>query len=182
MSSRHVTESIEGEFARYKALAEKAMRQVPDKQLSDAGPGGGLSITTLVWHIAGNLKSRFTDFLDSDGEKPWRNRDSEFEVRTVSRDELMVKWEDGWNAFTKATSELDDGHLERNVTIRSQSLTVCAALHRSLAHISYHVGQIVYIAKSVRAEQWEYMSIPPGQSAAYNANPVLERPRVKGRP
>jgi len=181
MTDRLVTESIESEFARYKGLGERAIEQVSNEQLSSAGPGGGLSIATLVWHIAGNLKSRFTDFQVTDGEKPWRDRDSEFIARTVSREELLWKWEDGWAAFSDAIAELTDADLDRTVTIRGQSLTICSALHRSLAHISYHVGQIVYIAKSLRADDWHYMSIPPGQSAAYNANPVLEHPPSKSR-
>jgi Protein of unknown function (DUF1572) len=165
MTARLVTQSIEAAFARYKALGEDAIEQVPDERLSEAGPGDGLSVVTLVWHIAGNLKSRFTDFLETDGEKPWRDRDSEFIARTVSRDELLWKWEDGWTALIDTIGGLSDADLERSVAIRGQSLTVIVALHRALAHISYHIGQIVYIAKAQRGDSWRYLSIPPGQSA-----------------
>jgi hypothetical protein len=119
--------------------------------------------------VSGNLQSRFTDFLSSDGEKPWRRRDEEFESRTVTRAELMAKWNQGWAVLFQTLGVLEDGDLSREVTIRSQRLSVNDALHRALAHMSYHVGQIVYLAKSMRGKDWKYLSIPPGQSDAYNA-------------
>jgi len=129
----------------------------------------------VVWHVAGNLQSRFTDFLTSDGEKPWRHRETEFEDRQVSREELIEKWEAGWRTLFDALGPLADDDLSRSITIRGVPLTVCEALHRSLAHASYHVGQMTYIGKMLRGEEWAYLSIPPGGSAAYNANPVLEK-------
>jgi uncharacterized damage-inducible protein DinB len=169
-------DSIRAEYLRYKALAEAAMDQLPDDQLSAAGPNGGNSIAVVCWHMAGNLRSRFTDFLTSDGEKPWRQREEEFATRTVSRAELREKWDSGWDALLGALAELDDEQLGRTVTIRGQPLLVHEALHRSLSHASYHVGQVVYLAKALRGPEWRYLSIAPGASDAYNRNPTRERP------
>lgn len=169
--------SVEAEFQRYKALAEGALAQAPDEVLSSPGPSGGNSLAIICWHISGNLKSRFTDFLDSDGEKLWREREEEFAKRAVSRDELMAKWNDGWAVLFATLDSLTDANLSQTVQIRKQDLPVHEALHRSLAHISYHVGQIVYIAHSFAAESWKYLSIPPGGTAAYNTNPSLDKPR-----
>lgn len=171
-----VVESIRGEYLRYKALAEGALAQVGDERLGvEPGPSSN-SLARIVWHVSGNLASRFTDFLTSDGEKPWRNRDEEFESRTVSRQELLEKWEKGWTALLGALETLTDADLGRTVTIRGQSLMVHEALHRSLAHTSYHVGQIVFLAKTFTGTGWMYLSIAPGASAAYNADPRHEKP------
>jgi uncharacterized damage-inducible protein DinB len=161
-------DSIRSEYLRYKALAEAAIDQLPEDALSVEGPDGGNSIAVICWHISGNLRSRFTDFLTSDGEKPWRNRDEEFEVRTVSRETLLAKWNLGWNALLGALASLSDEQLQQTVTIRGEPLQVQEALHRSLAHLAYHVGQIVYIAKSIRGKDWTYLSIAPGKSNAFN--------------
>ncbi len=178
---REIVGSIEGEYRRYKALGERAIEQLADEELSQAGGAGGNSIATLVWHISGNLASRFADFLQSDGEKPWRDRDAEFLQRTVSRTELRDKWEAGWTVLFGSLADLDDGGLHGVVTIRGVPLSVHEALHRSLAHTSYHVGQIVFLAKAIRAGEWRHLTIPPGGSAAYNVNPFAEKPRG-GRP
>jgi hypothetical protein len=172
---RAVIASIEGEYRRYKSLGEGVIGQLGDEGLVVRGSSESLSIATLVRHVSGNLESRFTDFLTSDGEKPWRHRESEFEDRQVGRDELIEKWEKGWGALFGALGPLTDDDLDRNITIRGVALTVCEALHRSLAHASYHVGQMVYIGKMLRGEEWTYLSIPPGGSVAYNANPTLEK-------
>lgn len=169
-------DSIAGEYRRYKALAERSLRQLAPEDLVRPGFGSGNSIATIVWHIAGNLRSRFTDFLTTDGEKPWRDREGEFAERSVTREELLEEWERGWAALFGALDELTDGDLAREVRIRRQPLTVAEALHRSLAHASYHVGQIVYVAKAFRGDEWEYLSIPPGGSAAYNREPTREKP------
>ncbi|HVD62385.1 MAG TPA: DinB family protein [Gemmatimonadaceae bacterium] len=163
-----VIDSVRGEYLRYKELGEKAIAQLSDEDLSRDLAGDANSIATICWHISGNLKSRFTDFLTSDGEKPWRHRDEEFAARSVTRDELLAKWNEGWSVLTNALSSLSDDQLEQMVKIRSQPLTVAAALHRSLAHTSYHVGQIVYIAKSIRGADWNSLSIPRGKSDDFN--------------
>jgi hypothetical protein len=164
---RDLITSIEAEYRRYKTLGEGAINQLADSELAQVA-GTGNSIVTIVWHLAGNLKSRFTDFLTADGEKPWRDRDSEFLAREVSRKELQTKWEDGWRVLFAALTDLSDVDLGRTVTIRGEPHTVAQALHRSLAHASYHVGQIVYEAKALRGADWRYLSIPPGQSARFN--------------
>ena len=174
---RLVLGSIEAEYRRYKALGEAAIAQLEDGELGTSGEGEGSSVTVIVWHLAGNLTSRFTDFLSTDGEKSWRHRDEEFADRTATRDELLHKWEHGWTVLFEALAGLGDEHLTQQVAIRGQPLAVHEALHRSLAHTSYHVGgKIVYLAKSLRGDAWRSLSIPPGASAAYNQKPTFERP------
>jgi len=167
-------ESIRDEYNRYKALAEAAIDQLDDAELSMDGPNGGNSVSVLCWHVAGNLRSRFTDFLTTDGEKPWREREEEFRARTVSRTELLDAWRSGWAPLLSTLASLTDQDLQLPVTIRRQPLAVHEALHRSLAHVAYHVGQIVYVAKSIRGGTWTYLSIPPGGSDAYNRSARFE--------
>ena len=167
--------SVDAEYRRYKTLAEGALRQVEDADLGRPGPGGGNSLAVLVWHLSGNLKSRFTEFLTSDGEKPDRDRDSEFEPRGVSREALLARWEEGWTALFGALSPLREVDLAKTVAIRGVSLTVAQALHRSLAHTAYHVGQIVYLAKAFKGGDWTSLSIPPGKSEAYRLRPDREK-------
>lgn len=164
---RDLIESIRGEYERYKALGDGAVRQVHDDELSKPGPNGSSSLAIVCWHLSGNLRSRFTDFLTADGEKPWRNREEEFDDRAVSRAEFLAKWEEGWRVLFDALDRLTDDHLRATVTIRAQALKVHEALHRSLAHTAYHVGQMVYLAKAFRGEQWSSLSIPRGQSNTY---------------
>jgi hypothetical protein len=174
---RDIVSSLESQWRYYKKLGEGAIDQVQDDELGcDAG---GNSIAIIGWHIAGNLKSRFTDFLDSDGEKPWRHRDSEFDDRTnVTRTELLEKWNSGWNVLFAALAPLSDEELSRTVSIRGVECRVVEALHRSLAHTSYHVGQIVVLAKSFRGREWKSLSIPRGKSEEYNQNPVREKAKT----
>jgi uncharacterized damage-inducible protein DinB len=171
-----IIESIRGEFVRYKSLGEGAIAQLSDAELSAPPPGGGNSVATICWHIAGNLQSRFTDFLTTDGEKPWRKREEEFDDRRVTRPELLAKWDSGWSVVLSTLAGLTDADLPATVTIRQQPLLVSEALLRSLAHTASHVGQIVYAAKSMRGDAWTSLSIPRGQSAAYNQAPVKDRP------
>jgi uncharacterized damage-inducible protein DinB len=171
---RNIIDSIRGEYLRYKSLAEAAIDQLSDAQLSTDGANGGNSIAVICWHVAGNLQSRFTDFLDSDGEKPWREREEEFRRRTVDKAELREKWEKGWSILLGTLDKLTDADLARTITIRQQPLRVDEALHRSLAHTSYHVGQIVYVAKSFRGKDWKYLSIAPGQSDTYAKSPTRD--------
>ena len=171
-----IIDSIRGEYLRYKQLAEAAIAQVSEEHLSAAPNEESNSIAMVCWHVSGNLKSRFTGFLTSDGEKPWRNRDEEFDARTASRSALLAKWEEGWAALMSALSELSDDQLHRDVTIRGQALSVIEALHRSLAHTSYHVGQIVYLAKEKVGTGWTSLSIPRGKSADFNLNPAGQKP------
>jgi uncharacterized damage-inducible protein DinB len=167
--------AIESEYRRYKALGEGAISQLGDEELLLQPTPESLSIAMIVWHVSGNLESRFTDFLTTDGEKPWRNRDSEFEERRVSRKDLLAKWERGWGILLGALDALSDADLERTVSVRGVPASVGEALARSVAHTSYHVGQMTFLGKMLRRDQWKYLSIPPGTSVAYNANPTLEK-------
>jgi hypothetical protein len=172
---RTVLWSIEAEYRRYPRRGEGAIAQLDRAGLAARPPGEGNSVAVIVWHLAGNLKSRFTDFLTTDGEKPWRDRESEFEARDVGPAEVLAKWEEGWRVLFAATAMLADADLLRPVRIRGQELSVAEALHRSLAHASYHVGQIVFLARSLRGEAWEFLTIPPGQSDQYNRDPTREK-------
>jgi len=176
---RHVLASIELEYRRYKALAEGTFEQLAEKDLVVRPTTDSLSVAMIVWHVAGNLESRFTDFLTSDGEKPWRDRESEFADRRVTRKEMLAKWDRGWAVLFGALAPLSDADLARKVQIRGVSASVAEALERSLAHTSYHVGQITFMGKMLRRGEWKYLSIPPGQSAAYNANPTMEKAGAK---
>ena len=175
---RDVLASIETEFRRYKGLGDGAILQLSDDELSRAGSAGGNSVAVLVWHLSGNFASRFTDFLTTDGEKPWRHRDEEFDDRRVTRDELVTKWNRGWAILSGALAALGDANLQDTVLIRGVEFKVHEALHRSLAHASYHVGQMVFLAKAFRGDTWKTLSIARGASQAYNANPTRERPPV----
>ena len=178
--SPHV-EAIADEFTRYKALGEAAIAQLDDDELGLIGSDGGNSIVAIVWHVAGNLESRFADFRTSDGEKPWRDRDDEFVLRSVTKSALLEKWERGWRALLVAISELTDADLLQTVTIRRQQLRIDQALQRSLAHTSYHIGQIVFLAKQIRSGGWRCLSIPLGGSAAHNARGADESAKAHAR-
>ncbi len=171
-----ILKSIPGEFLRYKKLAEGAIAQVPDNELARVVGDDNNSIQVIACHISGNLKSRFTDFLTSDGEKLWRNRDGEFEERALTKAQLLNVWEEGWQVLLEALSELSDADLDTDVSIRGQALSVVEALHRSLAHLSYHVGQIVLMARITAGSDWQTLSIARDKSGEYNSNPTRERP------
>ena len=163
------------EYARYRAIGEKAMRQVSNDDLNVViGPDTN-SIAMIVRHIRGNLLSRFTDFLTTDGEKPWRNRDSEFEDAKYETEDVENAWTEGWDVLEAQLSQLSDEHLQQKIYIRGQAWTVHDALCRSLAHISYHVGQIVLLARILNDGNWDWISIPKGQSRQYNTNPTMEK-------
>jgi hypothetical protein len=155
-------------FRYYKKLAERAMEQVTDEQLSAALDGEMNSIAIIVKHMAGNMRSRWTDFLISDGEKADRNRDGEFEKPAASRTELMSTWEDGWNCVFGALEPLSDSDLNRTVTIRGEAHSVMQAINRQIAHYAYHCGQIVFLAKHLQSTQWKSLSVPRGKSEVFN--------------
>lgn len=149
-----------GIFRTYKNLAERAMAQVTDEQLFVCLDPESNSIALIVKHIAGNMRSRWTDFLTTDGEKPDRNRDSEFEDPPAARDALMRTWEDGWRHVFDAVEPLTDADLSRTVTIRGEAHSVMQAINRQLAHYAQHVGQIVFLAKHFQSADWNSLSIP----------------------
>jgi hypothetical protein len=155
-------------FRWYKDLAERAMAQLDDDQLQHAPDPEANSVAVIVKHMAGNMRSRWTDFLATDGEKPDRHRDAEFEAPPATRAELMELWERGWGHVFDALEPLGGGDVQRTVTIRGRDHTVMQAVHRQLTHYAYHVGQIAYVARMlVGPAQWKTLSIARGQSAAY---------------
>lgn len=174
--ARDFVAAVAAEYGRYKALGEGAIAQLTDAQLNQRAGDESNSVAMICWHMSGNFASRFSDFLTTDGEKSWRAREEEFASRTVTRAELTAKWESGWSVLLTTLGALTDADLDRPVTIRRQPLLVRDALLRSLAHASYHVGQIVYVAKALRKSGWRHLSIPPGQSDAYNRNPIYDKP------
>lgn len=166
---------IAHEFGRYKSIGQKAMDQVPDNALNQVLSEESNSIAIVIRHISGNLVSRFTAFLSTDGEKSARNRDSEFNSVAYSRQNLQQMWEKGWQTLENTLSKLNDDDLDKTVYIRGLPLTVRQALLRSLAHISYHVGQIVTLARIHAAGNWKWISIPKNKSQEYNRNPTMEK-------
>ncbi len=164
-----------GEYKRYKAMLESAVAQVDDAQFFEGLGENGNAIAVIVKHLAGNLQSRFTDFLTTDGEKEWRDREGEFDVTGLSREEIMAMWQDAWKVLETNVFDLSPEDMRKTVTIRGVAFTVEEALARSLAHLSYHVGQIIFMGKYLLGDRWNYLTIPPGGSDAYNQNPAKEK-------
>ena len=156
-------------FHQYKGLAERAIDQVTDEQLQTVLDGEMNSIAVTVKHMAGNMRSRWRDFLTSDGEKPDRNRDGEFEEPPATREALLAVWEEGWRCVFEALGALGEEDLARTVMIRGEAHSVTQAINRQIAHYSYHCGQIVLLAKHFRCEDWQSLSVPRRRSADYNA-------------
>jgi hypothetical protein len=153
----------------YKRLGDRAMEQVSDEALFSKLDDESNSIAIIVKHLAGNMRSRWTDFLTSDGEKPDRDRDSEFEAPPKTREELMAQWESGWQVMFDALAPLTDADLSRTAYIRTEAHSVMQTIHRQLAHYAYHVGQIVYLAKHFAGPNWNALTIPRRKSAEFNA-------------
>lgn len=166
----HLLETIRFEFERMKGLADKALLQVDDDEFIRIPFEDGNSCAIVVQHMAGNLLSRWTDFLTSDGEKDWRNRDAEFEQQPLQREALMQEWEKGWSTLFAALSTVTAGHLLQHVYIRKEPLTVLQALMRQVAHYSYHCGQIVTLARWQKGTNWQSLSIPRGKSTGFAGN------------
>jgi len=155
-------------FRYYKKLAERAMEQVPDEHLFTVLDPEANSIAIIVKHVTGNMRSRWTDFLTTDGEKPDRNRDGEFVDPPATREALMADWEDGWARVFAALEPLTDADLGRTVTIRGEPHSVMQAVNRQLAHYPHHVGQIVLLAKHFACDHWQSLSVPRNKSAEFN--------------
>jgi hypothetical protein len=161
----HYLDEVRRQFRGYKRMGEGAMSQLKDEELFVTLDAESNSVAILVKHLAGNMKSRFSDFLTSDGEKPNRNRDQEFEMTpSTGRPEVMGWWEDGWTHVFSAVAALKPEDLLRTVTIRGEPHTVLQAINRQLAHYSAHVAQIIFLAKHLRSSEWETLSIPRGKS------------------
>ena len=164
----HYLDEIKRQFRGHKRMGESAMAQLEDMDFFVTLDPESNSVAALVKHIAGNARSRFTDFLTSDGEKPDRFRDQEFEISgKTTRAEIMDWWEQAWSHVFSAVDSLQPEHLLRTVTIRQEPHTVMQALNRALGHYSQHIGQIVFLAKHLRASQWQTLSIPRGKSEEY---------------
>jgi len=155
-------------FRQYKKLAEGAMAQVTDEQLFVALDPEANSIAIVVKHIVGNMRSRWTDFLTTDGEKPGRHRDTEFEDPPATREALMALWQSGWDLVFGALEPLSDADLVRRVTIRGEAHSAMQAINRQIAHYACHVGQIILLAKHFQQSQWRSLSIPRGKSEEFN--------------
>jgi len=155
-------------FRQYKKMTEGALAQVPDDQLTFVLDPEMNSIAQIVKHMAGNMRSRWTDFLTSDGEKPDRHRDNEFIDPPQTREHLMATWEDGWQRVFEALEPLTDDDLTRTVTIRGETHSVMQAINRQIGHYGLHVGQIVFLAKHLQHANWKSLSVPRGQSADFN--------------
>jgi hypothetical protein len=167
LDSTHLNDVLRT-FRNYKALGEGAIAQVSDADLHRLLDPDANSIATIVKHVGGNLRSRFSDFLTTDGEKPTRDRDGEFELdRPATRDEVVAWWNEGWRVALDAIGALAPEDLMRTVHIRGEAFAVVEALNRSAGHTAYHVGQIVFLAKHFAGTRWKSLSIPKGQSAQY---------------
>lgn len=155
-------------FVYYKKLAERAMAQVSDEQLFTAIDSEANSIAIIVKHMSGNMRSRWTDFLTTDGEKADRNRDSEFEEPPATREALLAMWEAGWGSLFSALHSITDDDLHRKVSIRGEPHSVMQAINRQLAHYPHHIGQIVLLAKHFAGDRWQSLTIPRRGSVEFN--------------
>jgi hypothetical protein len=172
-------ESVKKQFLYYKMLGEKAMDQVEPEQLFIQINNDTNSIATIIKHISGNMLSRWTDFLTSDGEKEWRNRDAEFENHLQSKEEVLEVWNKGWEVFINTLNSLKAEQLSDIIYIRNEGHTVIEAINRQLAHYPYHVGQIVFYAKQLKNSDWESLSIPKNKSGNYNAEKFAKEKEIK---
>lgn len=154
----------------YKELGDKTFVVLDTKDFHVAPNDTCNSIAVIIQHMSGNMLSRWTNFLTTDGEKEWRNRDTEFDIKDLSKEQLTALWEKGWNCCMDAIKNLTAADLLKTIYIRGEGLTVVDAINRQMAHYPYHVGQIVYIGKMIKNEQWQSLSIPKNQSDAFNHN------------
>lgn len=167
--------SVRAQFQHYKRIAERTFEQIPEDRLFWQHNEVSNSIAILVKHLSGNMISRWTDFLNSDGEKSWRNRDEEFENDISSKAEMMEVWEKGWDCLFDALDSLTHKDLSRKVLIRNEPHSVVEAINRQFAHYSYHIGQIVLIRKMAAGDDWHTLTIPKGKSEQYNKKKFKER-------
>jgi len=171
MALRFTTSYLEDSlslFRYYKNLAERALMQITDDQLLAVLDSEGNSIAIIMKHMTGNMQSRWPDFLTTDGEKPGRDRDAEFEDPPGTREGLLAAWETGWQCLFTALEPLSDEDLQRTVTIRGEPHSVMQTINRQLAHYAYHCGQIVLLAKHYGHNEWKSLSVPRGRSAEFN--------------
>jgi len=155
-------------FNYYKELGDKTLAQLTGEEMQWMPNSQSNSISLIIQHLTGNMKSRWTNFLTEDGEKDWRNRDQEFEPHPLSKEQLIDLWNQGWDCLLNTLATLNTADLYKTIYIRTEPLLVYDAILRQLAHYPYHVGQIVYVGRLIKQEQWQNLSIPKGQSQAFN--------------
>ena len=172
-------ESVKKQFLYYKMLGEKAMEQLEPEQFFVATNDDTNSIAVIVKHLSGNMLSRWTDFLTTDGEKETRNRDAEFENDLQSKEEVLASWNKGWDCFLSALDSLQPEQLSEIIYIRNEGHTVIEAINRQLAHYPYHIGQIVFYAKQLKNSEWNSLSIPKNKSNSYNATKFAQEKAIK---
>ena len=160
--------SVKKQFAYYRYVGEKTFDQLDEKDLFWQFNEESNSIAITVNHLWGNMKSRWTDFLTSDGEKEWRNRDLEFESVINTKEELLEKWNDGWKSLFDALDSLNDKNFNTKIYIRNQEHSIIESVNRQLAHYSYNIGQIVYVGRMIKSSEWKSLSIPKGKSTEFN--------------
>lgn len=163
-------ESALKEFRDYKALGDKTFAQLEEKDFHFQPNEECNSIAIIIQHLHGNMLSRWTNFLNEDGEKQWRQRDDEFEMHSFNKEQLLKLWEEGWQVVLATIESLKSEDLSKTIFIRSKPLSVVAAVNRQLAHYSSHVGQIVMLGKIIKGKSWQTLSIPKGQSKVFNSN------------
>ena len=171
--------SVKKQFLYYKMLGEKAMSQLQPEQLFVVVNEDTNSIATIVKHLSGNMLSRWTDFLTTDGEKEWRNRDGEFENDLQTKEAVMTLWDKGWNCFFDALDSIQPEQLSTIIYIRNEGHTVVEAINRQLAHYPYHIGQIVFYVKQLKTSEWESLSIPKNKSNSYNATKFAQEKGIR---
>ncbi len=173
--SSPILEAVLDEFHKIKRLADKAIAQLPDEQLHTKIDDESNSVAILMRHMAGNMRSRWTDFLTSDGEKPDRHRDREFDDVPQTRAELQAEWEDGWRCLFDALAPLTDADLQRTVIIRAEPHSVYKAISRQVAHYAGHVYQILFLGKHLQGAAWTTLSVPRGQSEEFNRRMIARQ-------
>ena len=178
-TNNNYLESVKKQFLYYKTLGEKAMEQLEPEQLFISTNDDTNSIAVIVKHISGNMLSRWTDFLTSDGEKEWRNRDDEFENTIGTKEELFQLWNKGWKCLFDAINPLTEEQFTTIIYIRNEGHTVIEAINRQLAHYPYHIGQIVFYAKMLKNTNWDSLSIPKNKSNSYNADKFSKERTLK---
>ncbi|HQY20116.1 MAG TPA: DUF1572 family protein [Ignavibacteria bacterium] len=166
---RHYLENVRSEFRKLKSLGDNTFKQIKDEEFFLSPDEESNSIAIIVRHMSGNMLSRWTDFLTTDGEKEFRKRDEEFDkLFYTDKDDIILRWENGWECFFKTLDSLTEDDLLKYIKIRNESHTVTEALNRQLTHYAYHIGQIVYLAKHILNKNWNSLSIPKGKSDEFN--------------
>jgi hypothetical protein len=163
----------------YKELGEKTFDQLEEKEFHWQPGSESNSIAVIIQHMAGNMLSRWTNFLTEDGEKEWRQRDNEFEIHSYSKEQLVDLWNKGWKCFLDSLESLTAEDLLKTIYIRQEPIMAIDAINRQLAHYPYHIGQIVYIGRMIKNENWKNLSIPKGTSQQYNQSPGIKDPAKK---